>query len=595
MRLRTSGFLALFCCVCGVALVGACAAGGGSGGGFCGDGVLGEGESCDGVDLGGESCASQGQGAGTLGCAADCTFDTSGCGACSNECSTGGETRCNGNALQTCETGGSGCLAWNVTEDCEQEGLTCDDSSGTAQCVASCSNACATDELRCDGTMRQTCGAGDNGCLQWKDAEDCGADGGTCQVDAGGIPYCQAPCSNACSPSGGTQCNGGVQQTCQTGASGCLEWLDTEDCTSSGRFCDTSTGACACSDLCAGTETRCAGNTLQTCTADSYGCLDFVDTQDCTSSGLICSSQSGTAQCAASCTDACTQGLVQCSGSVVQTCQTAASGCLDWVNGEDCSTTGRLCTGGSCECNHACPTEGATQCSGSVVQTCQVDTYGCRAWHDTTDCSGSGSSCSGGACVGYTQSLFYGTFTSIAATGSDVTGGSTYTDDGRWGVALPFTFLFYGVPYTSAWICSNGWLSLGADPGTNTYSNTTLPASGAPNQVLYVFWDDLVFSQSTHPDARIVWRTTGSSGSRIVTFEWYQMRYIGTDATYVASFQIKLYEATGVIEFLYDRAHWAGANYSGTVGLEDDALGQAEQVGAAYSAPPSQDVRFTPN
>lgn len=595
MRLRMNDLLVVLCFVTGAALAGGCAAGGNSRGGLCGDGVVDEGESCDGIDLGGATCESLGQASGTLACASDCTFETSGCGACDDECSAAGETRCNGNAVQTCASGTSGCLVWSFAQDCEQAGLVCDDSSGSGQCVATCSDACTDGETRCDGTKRQTCGVGDNGCLQWNDAEDCGADGGACQVDSGGVAFCQAGCSDACGPSGGTQCNGGVQQTCQTGASGCLEWQDTEDCTVSGRFCDTTAGACACNDLCSSAETRCAGNTLQTCTADGYGCLDFTDTQDCTSSGLICSSQSGAAQCEASCTDACTQGLVQCSGSVVQTCQTAVSGCLDWVNGEDCAATSRLCSGGSCQCNHSCPTEGATQCSGSVVQTCQADTYSCRAWQDTVDCGASGGACSGGACVGYTQTLFGGTFTSIATTGTDVTGGLTYSDDGRWGVALPFAFTFYGLPYTSAWICSNGWLALGSDPGTNNFGNTTLPASGAPHQALYVFWDDLVFSQSDHPDARIVWRTTGSTGSRIVTFEWYQMRYIGTGVEHVASFQIKLYEATGVMEFLYDRAHWAGTNYSGTVGIEDDVQGQAVQVGTGYSAPPSQDVRFTPN
>ena len=46
----------------------------------CGDGIrLGGAEACDQSDLGGETCASQGHGSGTLGCAADCTFDFSGC------------------------------------------------------------------------------------------------------------------------------------------------------------------------------------------------------------------------------------------------------------------------------------------------------------------------------------------------------------------------------------------------------------------------------------------------------------------------------------------------------------------------------------
>lgn len=40
-------------------------------------------------------------------------------------------------------------------------------------------------------------------------------------------------------------------------------------------------------------QTRCSGNVLQTCTADSNGCLDWTNSQDCAAEGKLCSS----AQC----------------------------------------------------------------------------------------------------------------------------------------------------------------------------------------------------------------------------------------------------------------------------------------------------------
>jgi hypothetical protein len=46
---------------------------------YCGDGAINGGESCDGAALGGATCESLGQPAGTLACAANCTPDTSGC------------------------------------------------------------------------------------------------------------------------------------------------------------------------------------------------------------------------------------------------------------------------------------------------------------------------------------------------------------------------------------------------------------------------------------------------------------------------------------------------------------------------------------
>ena len=45
----------------------------------CGDDSIGVGESCDGADLGGASCVSQGYASGTLTCSASCTFNTSSC------------------------------------------------------------------------------------------------------------------------------------------------------------------------------------------------------------------------------------------------------------------------------------------------------------------------------------------------------------------------------------------------------------------------------------------------------------------------------------------------------------------------------------
>jgi len=56
---------------------------------ICGDGVQESPEDCDGADLGGSTCQSLGFDSGTLECAVNCTFDSSGC--------TGGGGMCGGN------------------------------------------------------------------------------------------------------------------------------------------------------------------------------------------------------------------------------------------------------------------------------------------------------------------------------------------------------------------------------------------------------------------------------------------------------------------------------------------------------------------
>ena len=58
--------------------------------GICGNNVKESGESCDGSDLGGASCSSQGFSGGTLSCTASCTFNTSQCTAASSGGGGGG-------------------------------------------------------------------------------------------------------------------------------------------------------------------------------------------------------------------------------------------------------------------------------------------------------------------------------------------------------------------------------------------------------------------------------------------------------------------------------------------------------------------------
>lgn len=63
-------------------LIGACS-GGGGGTAVCGNGVQEPGEQCDGSDLNGQTCQTQGYpSGGTLACSSTCSFDTSGCVPC---------------------------------------------------------------------------------------------------------------------------------------------------------------------------------------------------------------------------------------------------------------------------------------------------------------------------------------------------------------------------------------------------------------------------------------------------------------------------------------------------------------------------------
>lgn len=72
---------------------------------YCGDGVKNAGEVCEGADLGGQSCMSNGFFAGTLACSAVCMLNTDTCTNCGNQQIDPGEM-CDGNDLggKTCKS-----------------------------------------------------------------------------------------------------------------------------------------------------------------------------------------------------------------------------------------------------------------------------------------------------------------------------------------------------------------------------------------------------------------------------------------------------------------------------------------------------------
>jgi cysteine-rich repeat protein len=145
----------------------------GDGGPVCGNGRIEGDESCDGSQLGGESCASLGFGGGTLACDSDCEHDTTDCReeqVCGDGY-VGSEEQCDdGN-----DAGGDGCDANCLVEQgwaCEGEPSVCIDGCGNGVCHLG------------GGEDGQSC------------AEDCGwvdvaaGEAHTCAVKADGTAWC---------------------------------------------------------------------------------------------------------------------------------------------------------------------------------------------------------------------------------------------------------------------------------------------------------------------------------------------------------------------------------------------------------------------
>jgi cysteine-rich repeat protein len=108
----------------------------------CGNGVIEPGEQCDGLDLNGETCVTQGFAGGTLACDGNCQFDVSACltAICGNGVVDPGETCDDGNQLD-----GDGC-----SSTCQEEpGFTCTGSPST--CVTTCGDGIIAGTEDCDG------------------------------------------------------------------------------------------------------------------------------------------------------------------------------------------------------------------------------------------------------------------------------------------------------------------------------------------------------------------------------------------------------------------------------------------------------------
>ena len=211
-------------------------------------------------------------------------------------------------------------------------------------------------------------------------------------------------CTDECTGSA-TRCSGTQVQTCGNhDADACREWSAPAACPTAGHVCSGSgvCGPAACTDECPAAGARqCSGIQVQTCVTnyDADPCLEWNAPAGCPNAGEQCS---GAGVCSIPCTDECTAGTSQCSGTQRQTCGNFdADGCNEWSAAADCPGAGEQCQGaGVCSipCTDECAAMGVTRCLGTQVQTCgNHDADSCREWSTAASCP-AGELCSGTAC-----------------------------------------------------------------------------------------------------------------------------------------------------------------------------------------------------
>lgn len=138
------------------------------------------------------------------------------------------------------------------------------------------------------------------------------------------------------------------------------------------------------------------------------------------------------------------------------------------------------------------------------------------------------------------------------------------TDDAGVAVALPFSFPFYGVSYSTVTMSSNGYIRFGNADATS-FLNTPIPNILEPNNIAAPWWDDVnpALSGSTWTIVQ------GTSPNRRFAASWVDVVRAG-GSTNPVTFQVVLDEATKSVTFQYrDAVTDLDSNGgSATVGVE---------------------------
>ncbi|MCB0480200.1 MAG: T9SS type A sorting domain-containing protein [Flavobacteriales bacterium] len=151
---------------------------------------------------------------------------------------------------------------------------------------------------------------------------------------------------------------------------------------------------------------------------------------------------------------------------------------------------------------------------------------------------------------GFSQARDY-VFTSSSGTFTPLSGGTNVgliEADDQLSTSLPigFNFEFEGITYTKVRASSNGFLQLDT---TKTASQSFNDLDGVNEPIIAPLWDDLDGRATGGSSAN--YSTTGTSPNRIFTFEWLRWEWNFSASSPRISFQVKLYETTNKIEFIY--------------------------------------------
>jgi trimeric autotransporter adhesin len=147
--------------------------------------------------------------------------------------------------------------------------------------------------------------------------------------------------------------------------------------------------------------------------------------------------------------------------------------------------------------------------------------------------------------------------------GIPVGGQNFHVDDESFSYTLPFGFTYYGVPYTTMYVSSNGIITFGG--GTSEYVNSTASLIAGvdytPRPTIAPAWSDWVTWTSAGPGKDIY---IGQPSVGALAVRWDVANF--SDSSYTANFQAVLSQS-GNIQFNYGAATAMAPGYTATIGV----------------------------
>ncbi len=131
---------------------------------------------------------------------------------------------------------------------------------------------------------------------------------------------------------------------------------------------------------------------------------------------------------------------------------------------------------------------------------------------------------------------------------------------------IGFDFWLMGVRYANFSVNSNGLMRLGKTVVSITGTNSLATVANLP--FLTAFWDNLN-SYSTSSTSKVRSKVTGVTPNRVLTVEWkdFIISNNSSSSSQLSTFQIRLYETSGIFEYVYGRMQIATGSSTVTASI----------------------------